>query len=185
MQRPTPDKKEPLLQVQFQVSLADFYAFNQHVTAGLIKKSKKKVTTFGILEVVMAIVFMVTNLFTKDQNAFFMILSVSMLAMGLFSIFFYPLFFERQMAKAVKKNYQQNDYFKEPVQLTFYRDAVSERSCVGEGSLQYSEIKDAYWLGENLILSLSETGGYILPGDQIERATLEQVKSLIDGHIKK
>ena len=61
-------KESPILKVTFQMDFNDFYNFNMHVSKEMIDKSKKKVTIFGAVEIVLAVVFLVLN-FTSQANS--------------------------------------------------------------------------------------------------------------------
>ena len=104
-------KESPILKVTFQMDFNDFYNFNMHVSKEMIDKSKKKVTIFGAVEIVLAVVFLVLNFTSQANSSLNLVLAVALLCMGLFSVLFYPAFFERQLSKAVKKTFDQNEYF--------------------------------------------------------------------------
>ena len=167
-------KGSPILKVTFQMDFNDFYNFNMHVSKEMIDKSKKKVTIFGAMEIVMAVVFLVLNFTSQSNSSLNLVLAVALLCMGLFSVLFYPAFFERQLSKAVKKTFDQNEYFHNDVTLEFF-----ETSCVGTGSVAYKDLQKVYRLGDCLILRMSKEGGYVLPLKAIGEEKIEQIEELV------
>ncbi|MBO1680250.1 YcxB family protein [Bittarella massiliensis (ex Durand et al. 2017)] len=172
-------KESPILKVTFQMDFNDFYNFNMHISKEMIDKSKKKVTIFGIVEIVMAVVFLVLNFSSESNSSLNLVLAVALLCMGLFSVLFYPAFFERQLSKAVKKTFDQNEYFHNDVTLEFLEDKIFETSCVGTGSVAYKDLQKVYRLGDCLILRMSKEGGYVLPLKAIGEEKIDQIEELV------
>lgn len=178
-----------LYKIEHEISLDDFKEFNQKIAIKYLDKSKKKSKIIGFIEIFSGLLYLIMS-FIKYQTIkidIYFFLSISIIIMGLFSITYYSLIFEKQLNKNIEKIYNQNEYFFSKIILLFFDDHCIEKVFLKEKIVENTKYYDTFidvQQTENIVSILfTQTSGFIIPkryiDENIKNDFLEFLKSKI------
>lgn len=171
------------ISLTYQLEFSEFSDFNQLLAGDIIKKSKRKVTICGILEILAACSLLFFNVISKANDKLYFVLSVALFFIGIFCVMFYPVFFEKQLTKSVAKEFNNNPYFATPTTLFFTQDGIKETNEVGEGFTDYEQLGECFYFKNLLIIKLGASNGFILPKRCMSEEQEQQICQILKHHL--
>ncbi|MGL5973005.1 MAG: hypothetical protein ACRCZK_04785 [Oscillospiraceae bacterium] len=130
-----------LYSFNYKITLEEYKEFNSEIAVKSIDKSMKKAKILGIIQIVIAVFYLVSFFIDREQmSLIYSVLAVIVLFVGIFGVFLYPKVFAKKLNKVVTKVYNEIDYFKNDISLEFYEDYVFEQNSEYKIKKQYSEI---------------------------------------------
>ncbi len=168
--------------VTFRISQEDFLHYNAYVSKNINKARAKKNTIMGIVEAVVAVLYMVAILvFSPDDiNWLLVALAVVLLGLGVFNILFYPVLFPKKLQKAADKAYQKSRYMQNPITLNFYENGFEERSAEIDGDVEWKECEGLLEEEGMFLLHLSHNRCVIVPVHAISEEEAGMVRQIFE-----
>ncbi len=167
------------VKVTYKLEFSEFSDYNNFLAGGIIEKSKKKVITCGIFEIIFSCCLFLYNFILGDNSIFMLILGLSLFCVGVFCTMFYSIFFENQLKKSISKEYNENPYFANNTTLTFTEDGIQETNKVGKGFTEYGHLGESVIYNDILIIKLTETNGFAIPRRAMDEETENQIKEIL------
>ena len=145
-------KVKKLFTLNFALPLEDYLDFYRIMNAANVKKSKKKMTIMGAVEIVVGLLLVLSVVlgYSKATPLSWVLLAIIFL-LGFRSLFYYRFFYERALFKAVNREYQKNAYLREKMLIDFYPNKCVEH-------IQNKTV-ETYW---HTIDSVKESEGLFL-----------------------
>ena len=167
------------LKITYKLEFSEFSDYNNLLAGEIVAKSKKKVTTCGIFEIIFSCaLFLYTFILGKNDLMLF-ILALSLFFVGVFCTMFYGVFFEIQLKRSIAKEYNTNPYFSHNTTLTFTEEGIQETNKVGKGFTEYHQLGESVIYNDLLIIKLTETNGFAIPLRAMDEETKQQVKEIL------
>ena len=162
-------EQQPIKTLSYRISLKEYLAFNFELAEQNFAKQKKKTMIMGTIEIVAAVLFLVTLLIQPGETnqTLYLLLDLLLLAFGIYSLVFYRYFFPRQLRKAAEKQYCSNDYLQHQLQVIFYPDAVYEQSGDYENTIPYQELYGFEETDTLLKVMLTKERCILIPKDEV------------------
>ena len=130
-----------LFTLRFKIPLAEFTEFHRIMSRDAVEKNRKKTTIIGGVEMALGVVlFVLTLLGVLPGGALQLLLMVLLIGFGFYSAFYYKLFYEKALVKAVNKQYQKSPFPTVEITLDFYEDRCVERSDGGRMVTKFKNI---------------------------------------------
>lgn len=136
------NKNEPILSLEYQLTIEEYLNFNHASANAEFKKKKRKTMIMGSIYLISAIVlfFLVIGTDNVFRDALLLVV-VFLFCFGSYSLSFYPFFFPRALTKSATKNFLKSEYLQNLIHLDFYADKLIEKSLEIENSFFWGEIK--------------------------------------------
>lgn len=183
------EKGEPKYLFQYKLSLEEFREYNMAVSKDNIEADKKRKRIYGIICLLGAVAFAVmTYLNWADSYArqTYIVATVLLTILGLYTVLFYKLFFEKQLEKGSQKYYDNSVYLQNPITQGFYEDGILEKAAPRDGFFTWDKFNRA-WRSENLFyLEFNLANQLMLPIRTINEAgyNVEELLSFCGAKIE-
>ena len=167
------------VKVTYRLEFGEFSDYNEFLAGDIIGKSKKKVTTCGIFEIIFSCALFLYNFILGDNSLMLFIMGLALFMVGLFCTMFYGVFFDSQLKRSILKEYNNNPYFANDTTLTFTEDGIKETNKVGKGFTEYHQLGESVIYNDILIIKLTETNGFAIPRRAMNSEIEQQIKEIL------
>lgn len=175
------DSPKPLFSLTYQIPLEDFIQFHMIMTADAVKKGKKKTAIIGWIEFLFAVGFMVALLTKQIEGHLFLYIAVTiMILMGLYSILFYRVFYEKSVRKVLTKQHASTRYLQSDILLDFYEDKITEHVEDKQADTPWETIREIKTSDTLFLLMLDEKRCLLIPKNQLSEQEREKLEQLLD-----
>ena len=165
--------------VTFSYRYKDFEQYNLKRAAVYMAHQKKRLNIFGTVELIIAVLFGLYQ-WALGANKFLSYLwCVILLVLGVFTLLFYPLFFESKLVRSLKNEFENNIYFSKPVTFIFTDKGIIENSAAGKGKVLYADIVSVEEIDTLLIVQLKNKAGYFFSANSIDNKNYQKIKSVL------
>lgn len=166
--------REHKYQFDYHISLENFIEFNDKVAIKSIRKAEKKSRIFGAIEVVIALFYLAVYMLRKEMvQTSYLLLAGLVLVIGLFTLTYYPVFFRRKMNKIIKKTYDNSDYFKSQIVVSFFDESCEEVTDIGSKETKYNRFEGFEETEGLVVLLFNQTSGALIPKNAIKEEEYE------------
>jgi len=180
-------ESEVLYEFKYKISLDDYKEFNEKIAMKSIAKSKKKSMTFGIIEMVIALFYVLIYFIDSTKvTSGYMLMSFGVFILGLFTFLYYPLIFTRKVDKMINKMYNELDYFHGDIKLEIFDDCCCE-IVKSESNYNSFDMFVGIEESDNIIaLMFNKTGGgLVIPKRSINNSEILEIKDFLRSKINK
>ena len=145
-----------------------------------VEKNRKKTTIIGGVEMALGVVlFVLTLLGVLPGGALQLLLMVLLIGFGFYSAFYYKLFYEKALVKAVNKQYQKSPFPTVEITLDFYEDRCVERSDGGRMVTKFKNIVGVRTTPSLIMIMVEQKRCLLIPRSEIGDRE-QQVIDLLD-----
>lgn len=118
---------EKLFTLRFHLPLDDYIEFYRVMTADSIVKNKKRMTIMGAIVLIIGVFLLGTTIAgINPMTPISMILLLMVFFLGFRSLFYYKLFYEKALIRAVTKEYNKLNYLHAEMVVDFYPNKCVE-----------------------------------------------------------
>lgn len=177
---------EVLYEIKYKISLDDYKEFYNQIAIKSLNKPKRKAMFFGSIQIVLALSYIFTYFFIKQNTNFgILLLAFGILLVGIFTVLYYPVFFKKGIMKTINKVYNKLDYFKEEITLEIYDDCCCEK-VLGETNYKSYDLFIDVDKSDNLIALMfnDKGGGLIIPIRSVGQEKSQEIFSFLSEKIK-
>ncbi|WP_160210455.1 YcxB family protein [Anaerotruncus colihominis] len=123
----TASTHEKLFTLKFHLPLDDYIEFYRVMTADSIVKNKKRMTIMGAIVVLIGLFLLGTTIAgINPMTPVSMILLLMVFFLGFRSLFYYKLFYDKALIRAVTKEYKKLNYLHAEMVVDFYPNKCVE-----------------------------------------------------------
>lgn len=132
-EKETPDEDETeeelpkLFTVSFNINADELYNFQLAMGGEQIEKNKKRSKVISVAEIVLGVMYFGAILLGKVPAGMFQyLLTVALVALGVYGLVYYKYFFYQSLRKSVNKQHGKVPYFNSEIQLDIYPNKCVE-----------------------------------------------------------
>lgn len=159
---------EPVLNIEYKISLADYIYYNELYAKEAFKDKKKKSTLVGFAELITGIAIILYVFFKKFSDAQFVVLLSSILiGLGIYSLSFYRLIFPKSLKKAATEQYEKNNYFKNNINMIFYNNRLEEKAGEFQNVYKWNNIESFAKSPKLYFITIKDKRSILIPTENL------------------
>ncbi|MBC8570633.1 YcxB family protein [Zongyangia hominis] len=172
-------EQEVLFTLKHHIDFDCYLEFNHLMVEDMATVKQKKTTIMGLIEVIVGALFLFGSLFTGQKTSWlYPILAVILIVMGSYGLLFYRFIFPAQLKKAAKKQYAQNEYLQNDVELQFCDDTFREIAAATDNTVEWSEVQRIKYTDHLIAMILENQRCVIIPKTSIRNFEPDFLKYL-------
>ncbi|MGI5965928.1 MAG: YcxB family protein [Anaerotruncus rubiinfantis] len=174
------EQLKKLFTLKYKIPLEEYHEFHVIMSADHVRKNSGRNNKIGIVEVVVGLGLLTAMLaMGKEIGAFYYVLVVGMILMGLYSVSYYRFFYPRILRRVVEKQHAGTPYLQSEITVDFYPNKCTEYIQDKQADTFWHSILEVRENRNLYLIMLGEKRCLLIPKSQLSEKEIAKLDKLL------